>query len=166
MGATSSLSRDTVKIDFSPFARETLPIALEYAQGLGRVELYSFCADMVSIHTYRHLIHSIFFRCSPVGQNGFRETTARPSEVFLENWSCPMVATNTPDQGLAMRTPSDDFYACTAPRLGTPTETARAVRGSSMFWSLKHASERAKERCLSIETLAPNHMVMGQCFVQ
>ena len=28
-----------------------------------------------------------------------------------------MVPTNTSDQGLAMRTPSHDFYACTAPRL-------------------------------------------------
>ena len=39
---------------------------------------------MRSIHTYRHLIHSNFFRCLSVAQNGFRETTARPSEVFLE----------------------------------------------------------------------------------
>ena len=36
----------------------------------------------------------------------------------------------------------------------------------STFWSLKHASERAKARCLSIETLAPHHTVMGQSFVQ
>ena len=119
------------EIDFSPFARETLPLALEHAQGLRGVVPCSNGVDVTFIHTFRPPYSHHFFSIRLGHQNDFREATTRPTEVFLERESCFMIRIDAPDRWVAMTTPSVVFYVCPAPRFCILTNHAASPPSGS-----------------------------------
>ena len=61
---------------------------------------------MMSIHTYDHPIHTIFFACFGRSRNDLYESTARHTEASLQHERCHMTSTDPLDRWVAIPMPS------------------------------------------------------------